>query len=265
LISLGVVVMTALSAALVAFVLAGDGGRGNVVVYTGDAGNGIMPSFTSYEQLGQFLGAMDSYYYNNGYYYDQGSNWFGGTGLFGGQQASSGMPSENTFGKHQADDTLGGGGVYYSTTNVQVASVDEEDFVKTDGRYLFISSAEEIAIIEAYPPSNLTQVATIDAAADANSTIANLRSFSIVGLYYVEDDNLLAVCEGYVSEAPAGSSSQAYSAYSDTMSLLLAYDISDRAAPEFKNAFGISGKLQASRLANGIAFLLTIASVEVSG
>jgi uncharacterized secreted protein with C-terminal beta-propeller domain len=39
----------------------------------------------------------------------------------------------------------------YSTTNIQVAGVDEPDFLKNDGKYAYILSGDKLTIIEAYP------------------------------------------------------------------------------------------------------------------
>ncbi len=39
----------------------------------------------------------------------------------------------------------------YSTTNVQVAGVDEPDIVKTDGTYLYVVANQTVFIIKAYP------------------------------------------------------------------------------------------------------------------
>jgi uncharacterized secreted protein with C-terminal beta-propeller domain len=39
----------------------------------------------------------------------------------------------------------------HSTTNVQVEGVDEADIVKNDGRYIYVISGGELAIVDAYP------------------------------------------------------------------------------------------------------------------
>ena len=41
----------------------------------------------------------------------------------------------------------------YSTTNVQVAGVDEADFVKNDGKYIYIIADNRLVIVDAYPAS----------------------------------------------------------------------------------------------------------------
>lgn len=40
----------------------------------------------------------------------------------------------------------------YSMTNVQVEGVDEADFVKTDGEYIYTISNQTVVIVKAYPP-----------------------------------------------------------------------------------------------------------------
>jgi len=43
------------------------------------------------------------------------------------------------------------GGTDYSTTNVQVANVDEPDYLKNDSKYVYIVSRNTLSIIDAYP------------------------------------------------------------------------------------------------------------------
>jgi len=43
------------------------------------------------------------------------------------------------------------GGTDYSTTNVQVANVDEPDYLKNDSKYVYIVSKNTLSIIDAYP------------------------------------------------------------------------------------------------------------------
>ncbi|MEE8409695.1 MAG: beta-propeller domain-containing protein, partial [Myxococcota bacterium] len=49
----------------------------------------------------------------------------------------------------------------YSTTNTQVAGVDEADFVKNDGSYVYMVSGDELIIFEAWPAANTTQIASV--------------------------------------------------------------------------------------------------------
>ena len=47
--------------------------------------------------------------------------------------------------------SLSSGGEQYSTTNVQVAGIDEPDFLKNDNKYAYVLSQDKLTIIDAYP------------------------------------------------------------------------------------------------------------------
>ncbi|MFW6118296.1 MAG: beta-propeller domain-containing protein [Chloroflexota bacterium] len=50
----------------------------------------------------------------------------------------------------------------YSTTNIQVAGVDEADIVKTDGEYIYFVSGNKTIIVKAYPPKQAQIVSQIE-------------------------------------------------------------------------------------------------------
>ena len=49
----------------------------------------------------------------------------------------------------------------YSTTNIQVAGVDEADFIKNDGEFLYVISGNKLYIIDAYPAEDLKIVSEV--------------------------------------------------------------------------------------------------------
>ena len=53
------------------------------------------------------------------------------------------------------------GGTDYSTTNVQVANVDEPDYLKNDSKYVYIVSRNTLSIIDAYPAESAKLVLKI--------------------------------------------------------------------------------------------------------
>ncbi len=50
--------------------------------------------------------------------------------------------------------TASGSATDYSTTNIQVAGVDEADFVKNDGRYIYTIVQDNLVIVDAFPAEN---------------------------------------------------------------------------------------------------------------
>ncbi|MCK6552110.1 beta-propeller domain-containing protein [Myxococcota bacterium] len=49
----------------------------------------------------------------------------------------------------------------YTTTNVQVAGVDEADFVKTNGTHIFVLSGEHLYITKSWPAADLQRIAAV--------------------------------------------------------------------------------------------------------
>ena len=50
----------------------------------------------------------------------------------------------------------------YSETNVQVAGVDEADFIKNDGSYIYMLANGKLRIVDAWPPEQATEIAAFD-------------------------------------------------------------------------------------------------------
>ncbi|MGA1868435.1 MAG: beta-propeller domain-containing protein [bacterium] len=55
-----------------------------------------------------------------------------------------------------------GGASEYSTTNNQVVGVDEADFIKNDGSYIYILADNKFQIIKAWPPGEAETVSKVD-------------------------------------------------------------------------------------------------------
>jgi len=73
----------------------------------------------------------------------------------------------------------------YSTTNVQVAGVDEADIVKTDGKYLYVVSGSNIYIIGANPRSESSVIQKITLNETYNLEIyINANKLAIIGNRY---------------------------------------------------------------------------------
>ena len=54
--------------------------------------------------------------------------------------------------------TISSGAGDYSTTNIQVAGVDEPDIVKNDARYIYTISGQTLTIVDAYPAEKASVV-----------------------------------------------------------------------------------------------------------
>ncbi len=97
--------------------------------------DGVLPSFRNYNQVRLFLGVS------------------------GHQQTWNNtmeMGASDMIAASAPDD------VRYSDTNVQVEGVDEADSVKTDGQYFYLTAADSVSILNAYPASDLSNLSKVD-------------------------------------------------------------------------------------------------------
>ncbi|MBN2599205.1 MAG: beta-propeller domain-containing protein, partial [Candidatus Thermoplasmatota archaeon] len=141
----------------------------------------------------------------------------------------------------------------YSTTNVQVAGVDEPDIVKTDGTYLYVVANNTVFIIKAYPVFEASILAKITI---TNVSISNifirgdrLVVFGNTGGYYdypvLEDD--LKVESSSLGMWWGGLSQTAVNVY----------DLSDRAAPRLVREIRIDGSYFDARLIGEFVYLVS--------
>jgi len=86
------------------------------------------------------------------YYSTGGSGYgYGGVPATGGATASVSAASGGAAGSSGATD--------YSTTNTQVASVDEADYVKNDSNTIFVLSTDGLHVINAWPAAGTHEIA----------------------------------------------------------------------------------------------------------
>jgi uncharacterized secreted protein with C-terminal beta-propeller domain len=121
----------------------------------------------------------------------------------------------------------------YSTTNIQVAGVDEADIVKTDGEYIYLVSGANVFILKAYP----TEEAQILSKITFNDT-------SFGGIFVSQDSNRLAVlgCKYKFPEFY-------YQTFIiDVKTFIDVYDISNKSKPALLRNFTMTGSYFNSRM-----------------
>ncbi len=132
----------------------------------------------------------------------------------------------------------------YSGTNVQVAGVDEPDYVKTDGRYIYTISGNSVIIADAYPAETAGIVAQI------NFTNSSVREI------FINRDRLVVfgVEYNYQSYPPSiGLSTPSAKGspmliYSTQTSFIKIYDVSDRTNPVPARSISADGYYFNSRM-----------------
>ena len=144
---------------------------------------------------------------------------------------------------HLAAITGGAESKDYSTTNIQVAGVDEADTVKTDGKYLYVIANNSIYILDANPQ---------------NARVVNKIPFenaSLSGIYLSQDGNKLAVLGNqyvdyayYEKTAPTGTDIMIYPYYRNGMTFAYVYDVSNKSDLQLARNFTMSGNYLNSRM-----------------
>ncbi|MBN1165895.1 MAG: beta-propeller domain-containing protein [Methanospirillaceae archaeon] len=136
----------------------------------------------------------------------------------------------------------------YSTTNIQVAGVDEADFVKNDGKYIYIADDGIVSIIDAYPAETARVVATI-------TTGRTIKEVFVLG------DVLVLFSEGYGEEwvTPQGSAAPVLSDEEKTYAEL--YQIADRTTPDKLTEIQMPGSYEQARMVGDVVYAYTGESV----
>ncbi len=176
----------------------------------------LLGTFSSYEELRSFLMAN--------------SETQGAFPFYGPWDFRILAPLQGGFVGYLAEQGLD---FEYSTTNIQVAGVDEADIVKTDGEHIYLVSGNNISILKAYPPEEAEVLSKIT----FNDTYP-------VGIFVSGDRLAVLGCKYTVP------SQGIYYRYFcvDVKTFVNVYDISDKASPAFLRNFTVSGSYFNSRM-----------------
>lgn len=194
-------------------------------------------TFQSYDDLLAFLHKRFETYGNQGrYYYYVPNVVFRGSVLLDTANAAS-------EGRSVLPD--------YSTTNVQVAGVDEPDIVKTDGTYLYVIAGQTLYIIKAYPVREATILSRI--------TIVNVAISNI----FIRDDRLVIFGDSYTTYSDPlydgtteRQSAPEYWWGGTSTAVTSIYDVTDRANPILTKEVKIDGSFFNARLIDDYIYLV---------
>jgi uncharacterized secreted protein with C-terminal beta-propeller domain len=135
----------------------------------------------------------------------------------------------------------------YSTTNIQVAGVDEADIVKTDGEYIYFVSGNKTIIVKAYPPEQAQIASEIE------------LEGTIIGIFI--NGNRLVVFEqetpSYVYYDDMPVVKESYAPYVSPKMFVKVYDVSDRQNPQLQREVSANGQYISSRMIGDYAYVVT--------
>jgi len=132
----------------------------------------------------------------------------------------------------------------YSTTNIQVAGVDEADIVKNDGKYIYTVSGNKIVIVDGYPVESASILSEIDVNGTPQEMFINGNKLIIFGqkayTYYKTYEDVEIMPRPY---------------YSQQM-FIKVYDVSDRSDPVVARDILFDGSYFNSRMIGDYAYVL---------
>lgn len=233
--------------------------------------------FSSNEELLQFAQAHAS----QGNYYA----YRGGVGITAGAMDSA--KAESSSGAAPQAPTASPSAPDYSTTNNQVANVDEADLLKTDGNYIYTISNNLLYIIKATPGASADVVSTLkfeetDAALRIDETDASGSSSGTDGAYPMDMAIRCYDCGYYQSYGytprelfVSNNKMAVFGDYSNYkyfqkidftprygMSFIRVYDVSDAANPKLEKEYKVEGAYFRGRMSGDYAYVFTTSQPE---
>ncbi|MBR9700222.1 copper amine oxidase [Candidatus Woesearchaeota archaeon] len=136
----------------------------------------------------------------------------------------------------------------YSETNVQVVGVDEADFVKNDGKYIYTLTGDVLVIVDAFPADDAEIVSkTLLDGRPVNMFVNGDR----LVVFSVTDDEVFVIPEyDYFPQPRYTQKTHAY-----------VYDISDKEDPELVNDFNVNGNYFQARMIGDYVYFIAKDSV----
>jgi len=181
-----------------------------------------LKKFSSYEELKNFVKASSQYYL----YYPEMS-----------------PPGAMLFATTARSVAEAYSVLDYSTTNIQVAGVDETDIVKTDGEYIYVISNNSVAILKAYPAEEAELLSKID------------LDRALKGIFINGDK--LVVFESSLGSYDAFISYEKTITYETPRTLIKVYDVSDKENPVLTRNATFDGNYFNSRMIGDYVYVAT--------
>lgn len=200
--------------------------------------------FSNYDELKTFL--EENSYSESSY----GIGWGGDvramktTSDISAPMPEMGMPMEEMDDISQNATAAGAGSSDFSTTNIQVEGVDEADIIKTDGKYVYAVSKNNLFIIDAYPAKDSKILSKIEF--KSNPQDIYIKGDSLI--VYGTDNNVYN--SDFYTKLP---SSRRYSPYT----FLKVFNISDKKNPKQTRDLDFEGNYNNSRMIGDYVYFVT--------
>ncbi len=131
----------------------------------------------------------------------------------------------------------------YSTTNIQVEGVDEADFVKNDGKYIYTIVQDKLVIINAYPAEN----AGIISETKLNGTPQQI---------FLNGDHLVVFVSNWEEVEVFSEFDFAPRPVGKSVTHAMLFDVSDRKNPQLFRDYNLRGNYYGSRMIGSAVYLI---------
>ncbi len=243
----------------------------------GSVGTGISPTTGAYGNFSNNLRKFNSTAELEQWLTDYGTtgsyssyNYGGGIMARTAADAVAPMPAGANAGKSEGTvSSPPQAGTDYSGTNVQVEGVDEADYVKTDGRYIYLIADNKLLIVNGTDSAKAKIISTTSLFNTSDS--ASKRSGSYYPYYYNQPSarELFVSGNKLVLIAQVPKQSFVFQKYDITPIMeytqttgLYVFDISDRTAPRLTSNFSVSGDYYQARMIGDTVYFVTQESVS---
>lgn len=132
----------------------------------------------------------------------------------------------------------------YSTTNVQVAGVDEADYLKNDGKYLYIIHDGALVIAEVFP-------------VESGRIISNTEIPGTASSLFLKGTNLVVFSSEYADIPIAQNGQYDETSYQHEVTHAYIYDVSDRTNPRITRELTLPGGYENGRMIGDVVYILT--------
>jgi len=149
------------------------------------------------------------------------------------------------------------GSADHSVTNVQVAGVDEPDFVKNDGKYIYVITGQTLAIVDAYPAASASVVSRTEIENSPRDIFIDGNRLVLFATGTADIDTAESSVSTGVSAEKISMAYYRPSRYSMPVTHAVFYDITDRAHPKVTKDFTIDGDYIDARLIGHNLYLVT--------
>jgi len=166
------------------------------------------------------------------------------------QSGSVPQPEPEPARMDKSDFTSGEGASEYSTTNIQVKNVDEPDFIKNDGKYLYILVGNELMIVDAYPAQDAKIIF------ESDFDIPNYHNYQDM---FLNKDRLAIIYQDTVHKAVYfdESDQRRARAVQGSVTNVIVLDITDKSSPQIIDQYSIDGWYHDSRMIQDNVYVVT--------